>query len=59
MNDKLESLTVEQKLQLLEQLLPLVSRTCGRNNCNCPGSGPIKKLIDQSGLAPSVDKNNR
>lgn len=50
---------IVEKIRLLEQLLPLVSKNCGRNNCNCPGSGPIKKLIDQAGLAPQLDKHRR
>ena len=50
---------IVEKIRLLDQLVPLVSKTCGRNNCNCPGSDPIKKLIDKAGLAPQLDKRSR
>lgn len=50
---------IVEKIRLLDQLVPLVSKTCGRNNCNCLGSDTIKKLIDQAGLAPQLDKQRR
>jgi hypothetical protein len=59
MNEVLHALTVEQKLQLLEDLLPLVGNTCGRHNCNCPGSDKIRKVLDQHGVAPVVDNRKR
>lgn len=43
---------LEAQLALANQLIPLVSTTCGRNNCNCVGSNSIKHLIDSAGLAP-------
>jgi hypothetical protein len=59
MNEVLDKLTVEQKLQLLEDLLPLVGNTCGRHNCNCPGSDKIRKVVDQYGITHEVDKRKR
>ena len=43
---------LEAQLALANQLIPLVSTTCGRNNCNCVGSNSIKHLIDSAVLAP-------
>jgi len=43
---------LEAQLALANQLIPLVSTTCGRGNCNCVGSNSIKNLIDSAGLAP-------
>ncbi len=43
---------LEAELALAKQLIPLVSTTCGRGNCNCVGSNSIKNLIDSAGLAP-------
>lgn len=43
---------LEAQLALANQLIPLVSTTCGRGNCNCVGSNSIKNLIDSVGLAP-------
>jgi hypothetical protein len=43
---------LEAQLALANQLIPLVSTTCGRGNCNCVGSNSIKNLIDAAGLAP-------
>lgn len=34
------------KLVSLEELLALSAKVCGRNNCNCPRSDQIKKLVD-------------
>lgn len=45
---------LESKLKLLNSLLPLVSSTCGRHNCNCPGSHKIKQLIDSSAMSVAV-----
>lgn len=35
---------LEAKLAAHELLLAQVTRTCGQNNCNCPGSDKVKKL---------------
>ena len=41
---------LERKLELLDRLLPLISNTCGRHNCNCPGSNRIKQVVDAAGV---------
>lgn len=57
MHDRI--LELEAQVQLLTQLLPLVTKTCGRGNCNCVGSFEIKKLVDQHGLAAAIAKSGR
>jgi hypothetical protein len=59
MNDVLAQLTLEQKLDLLDKLLPHVISTCGRHNCNCVGSNVIKQLLDQAGLSPTQHGSRR
>ena len=44
-------------LALHLQLLPLITATCGRGNCNCVGSRHIKQLIDQAGLSAPTTGN--
>lgn len=51
---------LEAELALAKQLIPLVSSTCGRGNCNCIGSNSIKNLIDSAMLAPAnLSSRNR
>lgn len=53
------STQIVDQIRLLNQLLPLVTNTCGRHNCNCLGSGAIKRVVDEAGLTPSQDKRGR
>ncbi len=34
------------RLAQLEKVLSLCKKTCGRNNCNCPGAFIIKKTVE-------------
>ena len=34
------------KLAALEELLALSAKVCGQNNCNCPKSDQVKKLVN-------------
>lgn len=38
--------TMRAKLASLEEILALSAKVCGRNNCNCPRSDQIKKLVN-------------
>lgn len=58
-NDVLAQLTLEQKLDLLDRLLPHVISTCGRHNCNCVGSNVIKQILEQAGVAPTQSQSRR
>lgn len=48
---------LQASMALHLQLLPLITNTCGRGNCNCVGSRAIKQLIDQAGLAVPTASN--
>lgn len=37
---------MRQRLESLESLLAASAKTCGRNNCNCPGSKRVKDLVN-------------
>ena len=37
---------MRSKLAALEELLAVSARVCGRNNCNCPRSDQVKKLVN-------------
>ncbi len=37
---------MRKKLASLEEILALSAKICGRNNCNCPRSDQIKKLVN-------------
>lgn len=37
---------MRKKLAALEEIQALSAKVCGRNNCNCPRSDQIKKLVD-------------
>lgn len=41
-----EMAEMRSKLASLEAILALSSKTCGRNNCNCPGSKQVKDLVN-------------
>jgi hypothetical protein len=44
---KIQEMTeMRTKLAALEEILALTSKVCGRNNCNCPRSDQVKKLVD-------------
>lgn len=34
------------KIASLEEILADAAKTCGRNNCNCPGSKKVKDLVN-------------
>jgi hypothetical protein len=34
------------KIAALEEILAASAKTCGRNNCNCPGSKKVKDLVN-------------
>lgn len=38
---------MQERIQMLEKIVALSAQTCGRHNCNCPGSNQIKALVDQ------------
>jgi hypothetical protein len=37
---------MRHKLVALEEILALTAKVCGRNNCNCPRSDQVKKLVN-------------
>lgn len=37
---------MRQRLASLELLLAASAKTCGRNNCNCPGSKQVKDIVN-------------
>jgi hypothetical protein len=41
-----EMAEMRTKLAALEEILAMTAKVCGRNNCNCPRSDQVKKLVN-------------
>lgn len=46
MNDEL----TDALLRLLDE----AAKTCGRNNCNCPGAGRVKAAAERAEIEPTI-----